>query len=177
MSSTVDWSQLRKESVSLNTRQNFPNCRGQMVTTLLPFSKKNSWSFLPFQQPSHFSAPLHKKATWKYYLYSLSPILYWIHFSQAFASITLWMSLNKVTNDFYVAKSNDRSSVLILLDLSTHLAQFIASSSWKYSLARHHTLWVFLLPHWLFFLSLLVLQFVLLYFGVLQGTPWLLPLY
>lgn len=54
------------------------------------------------------------------------------------------------------------------------LLEFIAFSSWKYSLITHHNLWVFLLPHYLLLLSLLVLQLVHLYFGALQGTLSLL---
>ena len=98
---------------------------------LLSFSHEHiirkplSWPFFPLQLPFHFYAPLHKKATWKYHVYSLHPsnpsppVLYWIHFTQAFSLTTVQKrSLNKVTSDFRVAKSNDHSSVLILHDLS-----------------------------------------------------------
>lgn len=49
------------------------------------------------------------------------------------------MSLNQVTSDFQVAKSNDHSSILILLDLSTAPSTVDHPSSWEYSTKTPHS--------------------------------------
>ena len=143
-------------------------------------SSYHSISLLPFLKKK-------KKSPLKVPLYSLSPVLYWVHFNQALVFLKVleqyhqWLPCCKTiaSSSFFFFKFYFIFKlyiiVLVLPNIKMNPPQvYMCSPSWKYSLITHHNRWVFLLPHQLLLLSLLVLQLVHLYFGALQGTLSLL---